>query len=68
MLAKGDVNVLKKENFSLHLKTLDKVKVFDVEMQFDEDTEIDKFSMFIDGKRVELIGNTESILWNFQKY
>ena len=36
-MSKGDVNVLKKENFSVHLKTLDKVKVFDFEMQFDEE-------------------------------
>ena len=67
MLSKGDVNVLKKENFYLHLKALDQVKVFDVEMQFDEDTEIYKFSMFIDGKRVELIGNTESIFMELSK-
>ena len=36
-------------------------------MQFDEDTEIYKFSMFIDGKRVELIGNTESIFMELSK-
>ena len=58
---------MKKENFSLHLKTLDKVKVFDVEMQFDEDTEIDKFSMFIDGEKLELTGNAESIFMELSK-
>ena len=67
MLSKGDVNVLKKENFSLHLKALDQVKVFDVEMQFDEDTEIDKFSMFIDGEKLELTGSTESIFMELSK-
>ena len=67
MLSKGDENVLTKENFSLHLKTLDKVKVFDVEMQFDEDTEIDKFSMFIDDEKLELTGCTESIFMELSK-
>lgn len=61
------MNVLKKEIFSLHLKTFDKVKVFDVEMQFDEDTEIHKFSMFIDGEKLELTGNTESIFMELLK-
>ena len=58
---------MKKENFSLHLKTLDKVKVFDVEMQFDEDTEIDKFSMLLDEEKIELTGNTESIFMELSK-
>ena len=34
---------------------------------FDEDKEIDKFSMFIDGNRVELIGNIESIFMELSK-
>lgn len=67
MLSKEDVNVLKKENFSLHLKALGQVKVFDVEMQFDEDTKTDKFSMLIDGEKLELIGNTESIFMELSK-
>ena len=58
---------IEKENFSLHLKTLDKVKVFDVEMQFDEDTEIDKFSMLLDEEKIELTGNTESIFMELSK-
>ena len=36
-------------------------------MQFDEDTEIDKFSMFIDGKKLELTGNTEGIFMELSK-
>ena len=61
------MKVLKRENFHLHLKTLNEVKVFDVEMQFDEDTEYDKLSMFIDGERIELTGNTESIFEQLSK-
>ena len=65
--AKGDVSVLKKEKYSLHLKVLDKIKVFDVEMEFDEDTEIDRFSTLIDGEKIELTGNTESIFMELSK-
>ena len=61
------MNVLKKENFSLHLKALGQVKAFDVEMQFDEDAKTDKFSMLIDGEKLELIGNTESIFMELSK-
>ena len=65
--AKGDVDVLKTEKYLLHLKGLDEIKIFDVEMQFDEDTEIDKFSMFIDGEKLELTGNAESIFMELSK-
>ena len=65
--AKGDVGVLKKEKYSLHLKVLDEIKIFDVEMEFDEDTEIDKFSVLIDGEKIELTGNTESIFMELSK-
>lgn len=65
--AKGDVGVLKKEKYSLHLKVLDEIKIFDVEMEFDEDTEIDKFSALIDGEKIELTGNTESIFMELSK-
>ena len=61
------MNVLKIENFHLHLKTLNEVKVLDVEMQFDEDTEDDKLSMVIDGEKIELTGNTESIFEKLSK-
>ncbi len=64
---KGDVEILKTQNFSLRLKTPDEIKVFNVEMQFDEDTENDKFSLFIDGEKIELTGNTESIFIKLSK-
>ena len=67
MLSKGDVNVLKKENFHLHLKALNEIKIFDVEMQFDEDTEINKLSVYIDGEKIELTGNTENIFIELSK-
>ncbi len=58
---------MKRENFHLHLKTLNEVKVFDVEMQFNKDAEHDKFSMLMDGKKIELTGNTESIFVELSK-
>ena len=61
------MGVLKKEKYSLHLKVLDEIKIFDVEMEFDEDTEIDKFSTIIDGEKIELTGNTESIFMELSK-
>ena len=67
MLPKGAMNVLKTEKCLLHLKTLDEIIIIDVEMQFDEDTEIDKFSMFIEGEKIELTGNTESIFMKLVK-
>ena len=52
---------MKKENFSLHLEASGEIRVFDAEMQFDEDAENDKFSAVIDGEKFELSGDTESI-------
>jgi len=61
------VSVLKKEKYSLHLKALDEIKIFDVKTQFDEDAESDKFSMLIDGEKIELTGNTESVFIELSK-
>ena len=52
---------MKTETYSLRLKRLDEIQIFDVEMQFDEDAGIDKFSISIDGEKLELNGSTESI-------
>ena len=67
ILARGEVNVLKKENFHLHLKAEDEIKIFDVEMQFDKDTEINKLSMCMDGEKIEIMGDTESIFIKLSK-
>ena len=66
-MARGEVNVLKKENFHLHLKAEDEIKIFDVEMQFDKDTEINKLSMCMDGEKIEIMGDTESIFIKLSK-
>ena len=58
---------MKKENFYLNLKSANEVKAFDVEMQFDEDAENDKFSMHLDNEEIELTGDTESILMKLSK-
>ena len=52
---------MKRETFPLNLKTANEIKAFNVEMEFDEDTGINKFLMLIDGERIELSGDTESI-------
>lgn len=63
-LAKGDVDVLKIENFSLQLKTLGEIQVVNVEYQFDEDSDIATAKVFMCDKIIEVSGDcTESVFY-----
>ena len=43
------------------------MKIFDIEMQFNEDTENNRLSMTVDGEKIELTGDTESIFMKLSK-
>lgn len=60
--------VLRKDNCSLHLKASDKnIIIVDVQMKFDEDTDINEFTMLLNGEKIQLSGCTESIFVELSK-
>lgn len=56
--------MLKTEFFRLHLKTSDKIKVLDVKIQSDDEY-VKRFSVLVDGEKIELAGDTESFFMKF---